>query len=245
MRGLLRLMRRVLRRLKRMFSDGHAFSSYSQEGEDMILRRIFDGKATGFYVDVGAHHPRRFSNTYYFYKLGWRGINIEPNPIAIRLFNRQRSRDINIEAGVSDVPGTLTYFCFDDPALNTFNVELAAQRTKLTRYKLIEERPAPVLRLDTILRSNGEKDTPIDFLSVDVEGFDLQVLKSNAWTEFRPRCVLAESIGQSINDALTCELSNYMRAQGYELVAKTFNTLVFIDRMNGDRVGATVKPLNK
>ena len=59
---------------------GFSVRSYSQEGEDMILRRIFGDKRLGFYVDVGAHDPRRFSNTYYFYKRGWRGINIEPRP---------------------------------------------------------------------------------------------------------------------------------------------------------------------
>jgi len=59
---------------KNTYLDGYALKSYSQEGEDMILRRIFERQSTGFYVDVGAHHPKRFSNTYFFYKKGWSGI---------------------------------------------------------------------------------------------------------------------------------------------------------------------------
>ena len=62
---------KIVRFFKTYFFDSYALKSYSQEGEDMILKRIFENQTTGFYVDVGAHHPKRFSNTYYFYKKGW------------------------------------------------------------------------------------------------------------------------------------------------------------------------------
>ena len=80
--------------------NGYAVKSYSQEGEDMVLYRIFEKQKSGFYVDIGAYHPKRFSNTYFFYKRGWRGINIEPNPEAIKLFKKYRVGDINLEMGV-------------------------------------------------------------------------------------------------------------------------------------------------
>ena len=76
--------------------------SWSQEGEDMILHRIFGGKKSGFYVDVGAHHPKRFSNTYFFYCHGWRGINIDAMPGRMKLFNQWRPKDINLEMGVAE-----------------------------------------------------------------------------------------------------------------------------------------------
>ena len=107
--------------LRDRFSDPYAIKCYSQEGEDMILRRIFEGQENGFYIDVGAHHPRRFSNTYYFYKQGWRGINIEPNPDALKAFNSDRPKDINLQLGVSDAASILKYYYFDEPALNTFD----------------------------------------------------------------------------------------------------------------------------
>jgi hypothetical protein len=77
--------------------DSWQRSSWSQEGEDLILARIFGDKPDGFYVDVGAHHPKRFSNTYYFYRRGWRGINIDAMPGSMLAFNRLRPSDINIE----------------------------------------------------------------------------------------------------------------------------------------------------
>src|SRR5580658_8816405 len=85
------------RRRKRYFRH-----SFSQEGEDMILASFFEGKKNGFYVDVGAHHPKRFSNTHHFYIRGWRGINVDATPGSMKLFRRTRPDDINIEAAVSD-----------------------------------------------------------------------------------------------------------------------------------------------
>src|SRR4051794_10306733 len=73
-------------------------SSYSQEGEDMVLRRVFNNKRGGFFVDVGAHHPRMYSNTYYFYLRDWRGINIDAMPGGMAAFDRMRPGDINVEA---------------------------------------------------------------------------------------------------------------------------------------------------
>ena len=65
--------------------------SYSQEGEDLVLRKIFKKQDKGFYVDVGAHHPKRFSNTFLLYKKGWNGINIDATPGSMKLFNKFRS----------------------------------------------------------------------------------------------------------------------------------------------------------
>jgi len=97
--------------------------SYAQEGEDLVLARILGelGITTGFFVDIGAHHPARFSNTYYFYRRGWRGINVDALPGTKRLFQRMRSRDITIECGVGSQEGVLKYFAFNEPALNTFS----------------------------------------------------------------------------------------------------------------------------
>ena len=108
--------------------------SYSQEGEDMVLSRIFSDKSKGFYVDVGAHHPMRFSNTYSFYKRGWQGINIEPNPDSISMFKRYRPRDINLNCGIAWNKGNLEYYMFDEPALNTFDGDVLKSRISNTSY---------------------------------------------------------------------------------------------------------------
>ena len=105
---------------------------FGQEGEDILLTRIFGNKAYGFFVDIGAHHPTRFSNTYMLSLNGWSGINIDANQHSINQFELTRSRDINIcsSIGVNDV--SRKYFCFAESALNTFDEEIAQM------YKCLE-----------------------------------------------------------------------------------------------------------
>lgn len=217
----------IVRLVRKLFVDEYAIKSYSQEGEDMILNRIFEGKRQGYYVDVGAHHPRRFSNTYFFYKRGWSGINVEPNPNGIRNFNADRSCDVNLQCGVSDCEGTLRYYYFDDPALNTFDESVVKLRLETTPYKLVKQDDIPVARLDSILKKYLPMGKQIDFLSVDVEGFDFSVLKSNDWNLFRPSCVLAEVLNATLEEAINGEIAQFMREQEYSVFARTYNTLIF------------------
>jgi hypothetical protein len=69
--------------------------SFSQEGEDMVLRKEFQDKLNGFYIDIGAYHPQKYSNTCYFYCKGWRGINVDPTPGSMDVFKKERPNDIN------------------------------------------------------------------------------------------------------------------------------------------------------
>ncbi len=124
--------------------------SYSQEGEDLIVERMVS-KRSGFYVDVGCHHPFRFSNTYLFYKKGWSGINIDANPKSMKLFNRRRSRDINLEVRIAKKNGLLTYYQFNEPALNTFN-EQEAQLKNAQPYHIVKTVQVPVKKLGDILQ---------------------------------------------------------------------------------------------
>lgn len=198
----------------------------------MLLARLFEGKKQGFYVDVGAHHPRRFSNTQYFYRRGWRGINIEPNPEAAKAFQIERPGDINLQAAISDVPGKLTYYVFDEPALNTFDAVLAQSRLKETSYRLLRETEIPVVRLDALLDLHLPAGASIDFMSIDVEGLDLQVLHSNNWVKYRPQCVLVEALGAAnLMEVMSGELHQLMEVHQYALFAKTYNTLFYMNNL--------------
>jgi hypothetical protein len=123
------LLKNILRRYRDFLTwDPWVNRSWSQEGEDMILRRLFEKKKTGFYVDVGAHHPKHFSNTYFFYRMGWNGINIDALPGTKKEFDKYRGRDINLELGVAKQEGILNYYVYNDHALNTFSVSLVEKR---------------------------------------------------------------------------------------------------------------------
>lgn len=220
---------RLYRYVKYSMLDGYARKSYSQEGEDLILTRIFELNTTGFYVDVGAHHPQRFSNTHLFYQRGWSGINIEPNSETIGLFKKYRPRDINLELGISDEDGCLTYYIFNDPALNCFDEGLATSRERQTDYYIVGTKEVKMHRLGSVLQEYLPQDVHIDFMSIDAEGHDLHVIKSNDWTLYRPSCVVVEVLASGIKAVTNSHIDRYLESVGYEPFAKSVNSVFYFD----------------
>jgi FkbM family methyltransferase len=230
LRGLKRLYWRWLkwRALVRDYRDSWLAPSYSQEGEDLILRRIFNGQGTGFFVDVGAHHPQRFSNTYWFYQHGWRGINIDAAPGSMEKFKKARPKDINLEAAIANGNHTLTYYEFSEPTLNGFSKEISQARNQNGPYKITGERPVRTLTLAEILDQHLPRGQRIDFLTIDVEGLDLEVLESNDWTKYKPTLILVEDLTFKSFDKMDASpVVSFLRQHGYELYCKAVNTLIF------------------
>lgn len=228
-------LRRFLTQAALDLFDEHAQTSYSQEGEDLLLRLLFAYRRQGFYVDVGAHHPQRFSNTWWFYRAGWRGINIDPLPGSMARFRKLRPRDINLEAPIASRPGPCTYFIFDEPALNTFSAEVAEQRRRAGRHKLLARKTFQSRRLDDVLDQYLAPDTPLDFLSVDTEGLDLDVLQSNSWMRYRPKVVLAETPDPGRRELADTALDFFLKDCGYVFFAKTFHTVFYLERAFRDQ----------
>ena len=206
-----------------------AARSYSQEGEDRVVERIVNEwrKSTpGFYVDVGAYHPQLYSNTYAFYLNGWKGINIDARPGAMELFGRLRPNDINLEVAVSDLKQTLTYYEFDDPALNSFCPEWGPEHPT---YRVIGTRQLTTVTLAEVLDQHVPEGQVIDFLSIDVEGMDDRVLRSNDWTRFRPKLVLAEdACFPGFDRAMDSSVTAVLAQHGYQLCSRLKNTLIFL-----------------
>lgn len=204
--------------------------SFSSEGEDLILLKYFGKQKTGYYVDVGAAHPKRYSNTYAFYRRGWRGLNVEPNPAFAPLFGRYRKRDMLVQAGVSETAGQLTYYSYEEPEYNTFSEETRDLRRQSLKIEPKTTLTIPTLPLRDILDQRLPQGQKIDFMSVDTEGFDLLVLQTNDWKRYRPRVVLAEEVDSKAKDFWELPTYLFMREQNYTFFAKTFNTLFFTDR---------------
>jgi FkbM family methyltransferase len=184
-------------------------------------------KEAGFYVDVGAHHPKRFSNTYKLYLRGWRGLNVDATPGSMALFKSVRPRDINVEAAVGGAGRQITFYLFSDPALNTSQRELALQRAD-GAYRLTGEVKLATTPLADLLDEYLPKGVHIDVLSVDVEGADYDVLCSNDWNRYRPEYVLVESVDcLNLADAFSDVVCRFLLDKGYAIVAKTMHTLIF------------------
>ena len=193
--------------------------SWSQEGEDIWLQERF-GNKKGFYVDVGALHPFRFSNTAWAYEKGWHGINIEPNVECFRLFEIFRPKDINVNCGVSDKEGEMTYYCFEEPAYNGFDANAHAE------FPVRETRAVKVRTLADILKEN--KVNRVDFLDIDVEGLELNVLKSIDFSVDIEYILIEQHVKVDSIDQ-TPEYQ-FLKEKGYDILAKYRRTAVYEKR---------------
>ena len=223
-RGLLERM------LSGLIKSADEQECYSQEGEDLIVARLFDGISNGFFVDVGAHHPIRHSNTYLLYRRGWRGINIDATPGSMAEFRRLRPRDINIECLVANDLSPQRFYGFNESALNTASGRLAHERPlENANYQITSEvdlRPRPLASLLDEFLPHG---MAIDLMSVDVEGLDLDVLRSNDWGRYRPKLLLVEVLHTELADLERHEIVRFLRDRNYRPIAKLYNTVVFGD----------------
>ena len=166
-------------------------NSYSQKGEDLIIDKYLGWKKRGFYVDIGAGDGCRFSNTKRFYRKGWGGINIEPDPTSYEKLTKNRKKDINLNLGIGRKNGKFIFYRFTPSTLSTFSIE-KAEEYKKQGYKLIDKREIEVRKLDDVL-SEYCKDKIIDFMSIDTEGIDIEVLESNNWDKWRPKLIVIET----------------------------------------------------
>lgn len=199
--------------------DIYSQTVFSQEGEELHLAEKFANKK-GLYVDVGALHPFRFSNTAWAYKKGWRGINIEPNVDHFHLFELFRPKDININCGIANQEGELTYYCFEEPGLNGFDMEAHKD------IPIVEKRKVAVRKLSDILREH--RISRIDFLDVDVEGFEMEVLRSIDFS-VDIECILLEQHMCAEFLSKSAEFI-FLKEKGYEAIAKYGRTTVYEKR---------------
>lgn len=209
--------------------------SYAQSGEDIVVDIELGKKNKGVYVDVGAFHPKQFSNTYLFYKRGWRGVCVEPRPGAKEDFSKVRPRDKFVEMGVGEKKDVLEYFEFADGASNTFSKVQAKKNINQAERKFWRKVNVAVMPLRDIMASTGLEGVKIDLMSVDVEGMDLEVLESNDWKKFRPRIIICEDLEFDFMNPKRSEIVEYLMSLGYVLVAKTPYSLILVDKKGDGR----------
>lgn len=194
--------------------------SFSQEGEDIILSNMLE-KNDVFYVDVGSFHPFRFSNTMYFYSRGARGINIDATPGSMKLFKKWRRRDINVEAAITDSKGeSLNYYIYKEGALNTFDVS-RTEYLKTCGYEYYTVKQIKTYTINEILDKYLPDGQSIDFLDIDIEGFDEKVLQSLDFNKYRPKYILTESFDAN------SPVKELLEANGYLLKSFTGRTAIY------------------
>jgi len=205
-------------------------------GEDCVLLALFAGQQSGFYIDVGAFHPICYSNTHQLSKLGWRGINIEPNPESFRLFPKLRPRDINLNLAVSRESGYLDFVC-DGMYSGFCNDEYSEFReTFLKDSAAADEKPrvrVEVRPLSQVLAEQVPEGRVVDLSGVDFDGYDRAGLQAAGWCRVRWRVVKREDHSNSPDG----EIQKFMRQQGYVHYCRIGLTRFFLEPEFGRTLG--------
>jgi FkbM family methyltransferase len=213
-------------------------TSYAQSGEDVIVDFIFQhilNQSDFKYFDIGAHHATYLSNTALFYKNGLTGVCIEPDPVLHNDIIKVRSRDICLNIGVGfgkdeEITEELDFYIMSVRTLNTFSKEEAERLQNEGTFKIVDKKKIPVVHIHKLFE---EYFLP-DFLSVDVEGIDFQILKSIDLNKYRPKVICIETAefspippGKKEYDSI-----NYLKQRNYIVYADTFNNTIFIDNQH-------------
>ena len=191
-----------------------AIISYAQTREDVLLWRALHTVHRGFYVDVGAHDPTDLSVTRAFYDLGWRGINVEPNPYYAEKLRNERPRDLTLEVALGHSPGAAAFYEFGDTGLSTLVKEIADEH--MAAGFTATQRRVPITTLAAVLDDLGDQE--VHFLKIDVEGYERQVLRGTDFAKVRPWIVLIEAVRPMTSIPSFMAWEPILLEAGYEFV---------------------------
>jgi len=210
---------RIGRLIKKLRDPAHLY--YSQGGEDVLINRVFSGDQEGFYIDVGAHDPVHYSNTYRLYCRGWRGLCLEPNHSLHPRFKELRPRDHLIAVAAGKHDGTALFH------LGHHTVHSSLTHSANRHGSSVE---IPVRRLESLL-DELMLHHRIDLLSVDTEGTEIEVLEGLNLSRYRPRLIVLEYNTASV---INREAQSYLIHKGYQILGVTCWNVIATDRLEED-----------
>jgi FkbM family methyltransferase len=221
----------LLRRLQRNHSN-NSRASYSQCGEDLVLQQLLSVlRLQDFrYLDIGAHHPSYLSNTYFFYLQGASGVCVEPDPSLFEEFPKLRPRDTHLNCGVGVEPGFANFFVMSTPTLNTFSSEEASRYVSSGNYFIRSQKKIEILTINHIIENNFLACP--NLVSLDIEGWDLIVLKSLDFQRYRPEvfCIETLSFTEDNSERKLTEVIEFMHQNDYITYGDTYINTIFVDR---------------
>lgn len=228
---LRRLLASAYASLRRRAVDGGQ-ESYAQCGEDLIVDFLFSAlkPARVRYLDIGAHHPTHFSNTYFFYRRGARGVCVEPDAVLARAFVKARPHDRCLNIGIGPSEGTADFFLMSTSTLNTFSREQAEKLQSYGSHRIEQVVQVPIRNINSVIAENFEQ--PPEFVSLDVEGLDYSILQSLDFRRHRPLvfCIETLTYTEDRTERKLDEIIDWMKGQDYMLYADTFINSIFVER---------------
>ncbi len=210
----------------KLFKNNRKGNYFGEFGEDILINRFFRKKNNGFYVDIGCYHPTKGSLTYYLYKKGWRGLNVDLSKVSIDLFKLARPKDYNIQAAVTDFDGVTQFF--ENGMINQQNT-LENSGTNLKKIKI------NAFKLQTLL--DKQNINHIDFLNIDVEGSDYKAISSLNLNKIRPKMICIEENKYNIKDILNEKIQTFMNSNNYLFFARIGVSSIYIDNNLKSEIG--------
>jgi len=206
--------------------------SFAQFGEDIVLFTWLEtlGLKTpgGFYVDVGAHHPRFSSNTYLLRRLlGWSGINIEADPNLFTAFERECPECVNLQMAVGGRARFDTLTIYNHPGVNTMSDTLRERQSHNPWMEIRDKIQMPVVPINDVLEKHLPNDSQFRVLSVDIEGLDLELIEAFDFNRWRPNLVLIEDFELDLRDASQSRIFQRMTNAQYIPAAHCMVTTLY------------------
>jgi FkbM family methyltransferase len=207
---------------------------YSQCGEDIIAARILGRLkiAQPNYLDIGANHPVKLNNTYKFYERGCNGVLIEPNPFLYNELKKQRPRDKVLNIGIGIESKKHCYFyVMSNEFLSTFSEESAKKVESYGKEKIERILNIPLKNINQILTDHFD-DYP-NFVSLDIEGNDFEILKTLDFSKFRPEvfCIETITFTQNNTEEKVISIFDFMEKNGYMVYGDTYINTIFVDKI--------------
>lgn len=229
---MLRFFNKIIFLLSKIFFNLKIMRSFSQEGEDLIIDRIFKTNKIKsknvFYLDIGAGHPIKYSNTLYFYFKEAKGITVDANYENFFLQKYLRPKDFSFNFLLGSSNKLVEFYKFKQPELNTISQnklkELARHNIFPLNKKKIDQKSLNDF-FNIEIKSNLSK---INFLNIDIEGGELELIKAIDWTKIRPNIICIEIIADNFSEILESEIYKIITSQNYSLFSKLYNSVIFV-----------------
>jgi len=208
-------------------------NSFSQAGEDRIINFLFEdyGKSRISYLDLGSNYPDHSNNTFLFYRNGSRGVCIEADAALVDDFRAMRPEDKVINAGVAVTDASeATFYIFDVPFISTFNKEEADYRETFGNHKVVKEVQVPLVTINSLIKEHF--DIYPDFLSIDIESMDYEVLKSLDSDKYPIPVICVETCEYTEHHIRPKDhrFNDLMEPKGYEVYADTYINTIFVNK---------------
>jgi FkbM family methyltransferase len=202
------------------------YVSYAQFGEDIILENLLRDVETGYFVDVGCNRPIEGNNTFKFYLKKWKGINIDGNRKMIDMFHKVRPKDTNICTLISNKDEEVDFHISEDDRVSSISADFVSEMKNTRDYT--QTLRLKTEKLEHLLDKHHPQQLPFAFLSIDVEGHDLQVLESCEFVKYRPYIICIENHGFSISTLGENKIYDYLTQKNYHLAGFSKPNLYFM-----------------